>query len=431
MAKKVELKHCEMCEKELFNVDIATKYCISCKEISYRNSVKKYKKKTRTVKSKIKEVELINNFNTVVKEMCHLTPIGFNCVSDVSYNSYQNLYKKPWIEILKLFGRYDDLVNYVVSEYKEYVNETGKQGFREFYNNHKYIGGQLLKTIGHDYIRSLAGVTKRRNTKNDCINEFLRLKSKFNRIPLYREFLDNSKISLKSFIFHFHINSEPIYDQIVKYCSTEVEYEEYLKNKSTHKAKMGRENHQGFKYSVEELRKNLEDVFNKYHEEYGSYPSLHLFDKISDIDSSVYTYRFNKKWLEICKDFGFNIERKLFKSEKIALGIISELLNEEYEPQKTFDWLIGFKGFPLFCDGYFPRHKLIVEFDGEQHRYPNDWFGGLEVFHNIRTNDKYKDILIPRNGLRLIRISSEEPFWDKGYIKNKLIKNNILRVDNV
>lgn len=419
-------KKCECCNKDLINVNHQTKYCDSCRELSNKQSTQKYKKRARAEISKAKEKELVENFNKIVKEPCHLTPYGFNEVSILSHHPYQNLYRKKWIEILKDYNKYDELLEYIIKEYWSFIDSTGKKNFRTFSDNHKYITEGILKTIGYDNIREMLNLKKNRNTKEDCKKEFMRVFQLFNRVPLYSEFLGNSRINIKSYVYHLEIKEQKnIYDQIVKEFVNESIYNDYLNHKSEHKAKMGRENHQGYKYTIDELVLNLKSVFNEYHKEYDSYPSLHLFDKISKIDSSIYIYRFNKKWAEICKSYGYEIEGK-YKSEKIALGIVSEILNSDYEPQKTFDWLIGFKGYPLFCDGYFPQYQLVVEFDGDQHRYPNEWFGGWEVFNNIKTNDKYKDVLIPRNGLKLLRISSEEPYWDKEYVKNKLIKSNIV-----
>lgn len=418
-------KKCEKCDIDLFSVNHQTRYCEECRKESIRKSTRKYDKKAQKVISKNKEIELINNFNSIVKESFHLTPLGFNEVSELSYHSYQNFYVKPWIEILKIYGRYNNLVEYVISEYKKHVNETNKQGFRAFSDNHNYITTQLTKAIGEDKIRNELGLIKKRNTIEDCKNEFCRLVELHGRIPLYSEFLASSKISLKSYKHHLKINSVPIYDQIVRCFTTDQEYEVYLTNRQKHKAQTGRDNHQGYKYSDQELKNNLVKIFDTYYKDYNAYPSRRLFNEISPIDDSVYRNRFNAKWTEVCKLYGYEIEDNRYKSEKIALGVVSEILNEEYEPQKTFEWLIGFKGFPLFCDGYFPNRKLIVEFDGDQHRYPIEWFGGMDTFHDIKTNDKYKDILSERNGYRLIRISSEEPFWDKEYIKNKLKKHKV------
>jgi hypothetical protein len=423
-------KKCESCSTDLIGVNHQTKYCDSCREKSNKNSTKKYKTRTRKVISENKEKQLVNNFKSIVKESYQLTPIGFDEVSEISYHSYKNLFRKTWVEIVKDFNRLDDLLGYIVKEYNNFIKHTGKQDIRSFADNHRYIGTQMLKTIGFDYIRELANVKKRRNTEEDCKNEFFRIISLYNRVPLYSEFMDNTKIAIKSFVYHLNItDTKNTYDSIVKYFVSEEMFNDYIINKLKHKTLVGRDNHQGYKHTNEELKDNLTNIFDKYYKEYNTYPSRHVFNKISNIDSSVYSHRFNVTWSKVCEDYGYEFERKLNKSENISLGVVSEILNEEYEPQKTFDWLIGFKGFPLFCDGYFPNHELIVEFDGDQHRYPNEWFGGLKTFNDTKTNDKYKDVLIPRNGLRLFRISSEEPFWDKEYIRNKLIKNGIISND--
>lgn len=415
-------KVCEKCGVELTKVNHQTRYCISCREASDKQSTQRYKKKTRKEISKNKEIDLIENFSKVVTEHFHLTPLGFDTVSKISYNSYLNFYKKPWIEILKQFNRYDELIEYILNEYKSYINKTNNQSFNYFTNDHEYIGKQLIKTIGYEYIRNRVNIQRKRNSSQDYKNEFNRLISLYNRPPLYFEFAESSKYSINGFKSNLKVSE---YDLIVKSYVDENTYEQYLINKKAHKTEVGRNNHQGFKYTEEDLENNFTNIFSQYKNQYDDYPSLHLFDKISPISYSTYNNRLNKTWNEICECYGFESSKRLNKSENIALGIVGEILNEKAIPQKTFDWLIGFKGFPLFCDGYFPDHKLIIEFDGDQHRYPSKWFGGSKTLDNIRTNDKYKEVLIPRNGLKLVRISSEEPYWDKEYITNKLINNGI------
>ena len=54
----------------------------------------------------------------------------------------------------------------------------------------------------------------------------------------------------------------------------------------------------------------------------------------------------------------------------------------------------------------------------------------MKAFHDTKTNDKYKEVLSERNGVKLVRISSEEPFWNKEYIRRKLITNGVLKTDD-
>lgn len=410
----------------MMSVNHQTMYCEECKKDNIKASSKKYSDKTQKTITNNKEDSLKENFFEVTTSPQYLTPLGFNNVSNYTYNAYQNFHRKPWLSIVEEYGKYDELIDYVVNELNNYYNSTGKQGFRGFANNHKLIGQQLLKTIGYDFLREKIGVRVRRNSIEDINNEFSRLVDLFGRVPLYSEFMEHSKISIKSFVHQLKIgDSKKKYEKIVELLATKEDYEEYQKLRTKHKSNTGKDNHQGYKHDDEDLKINLEKIFNSYKESYGSYPSRSTFNKISPIDSTVYTHRSGKSWTDTCKELGFVIEGKINKSERIALGVVSDILDEEYEPQKTFKWLIGFKGFPLFCDGYFPKHNLIVEFDGEQHRNPIEWFGGIEVYHEIRTNDKYKEVLAERNGINLIRISSEEAFWDKDYIRQKLIKHGV------
>lgn len=418
-------KTCDNCNCSMKKVNHQTKYCEKCRELINKQSAKKYKSRTRKEDAIKKDISLRENFDKVAKEPYHLTPKGFNVVSEINYNTYQNFYKKTWLEIIKEFNRYDVLYAYIVTEYQDYVAKTNKMDIRSFTDSHPYIGGQILRRIGTENIKKSSGVDYYRNTIDDCKNEFKRLCAVYGRVPHYSEFISDSKITLKSFKFHLNISGKNAYDNIVKAIADDHMYKSYIHNKRLHKENVGRENHQGYKYTEKELEINFKKVFDDHYERYGSHPSEHLFDKVSNISFSTYSKRLDKSWANVCDLYGYKTRKRLNKSEMIALGVVSEILNEEYEPQKTFKWLIGFKGFPLFCDGYFPSKNLIVEFDGDQHRYPTEWFGGMKTFHETRTNDLYKNVLAERNGVKLIRITSEEPFWDKNYISKKLIKYGI------
>ncbi len=216
-------KFCEKCNNELTQVNHQTRYCESCREKSDKKSTQRYKKKTRKAISKNKEENLIENFSNVITMPFHLTPLGFETVSNISYNSYLNFYKKPWIEILKQFNKYDELINYIIEEYRNYISKSNKQSFNNFTDEHEYIGKQLIKTIGCEYIRSRVGVKRKRNSSQDYKNEFMRLVNLYNRPPLYAEFTQSSKLSINGFKSNLKVKE---YDLIVKYYVNEDIYKQ-------------------------------------------------------------------------------------------------------------------------------------------------------------------------------------------------------------
>lgn len=74
----------------------------------------------------------------------------------------------------------------------------------------------------------------------------------------------------------------------------------------------------------------------------------------------------------------------------------------DYVPQKKFDKCRDIN--PLPFDFYLPDYNIVIEFDGEQHYRPIDFFGGEEGFQNRIKHDKIKTEFCKLNAIKLIRI---------------------------
>ena len=68
-----------------------------------------------------------------------------------------------------------------------------------------------------------------------------------------------------------------------------------------------------------------------------------------------------------------------------------------------FDFAILSKKEDLIC---------LIEFDGQQHFYPNAMFGGEESFKKTKQNDEIKTNYCINNNIPLIRI----PYWLRDYV---------------
>ena len=83
-----------------------------------------------------------------------------------------------------------------------------------------------------------------------------------------------------------------------------------------------------------------------------------------------------------------------------------------------------YRGFELLYkkhlefDIYIPKLNIVIEFDGIQHFEPQEHFGGLESFKDLKIKDNLKDEFCQRNNIKLIRI----PYWDYDNIEEILIK---------
>ena len=60
---------------------------------------------------------------------------------------------------------------------------------------------------------------------------------------------------------------------------------------------------------------------------------------------------------------------------------------------------------PLPFDFYLPQYNICVEYDGEQHFKPKDWFGGEDAFNVLRYHDEIKNNYCRENKITLIRIA--------------------------
>ena len=77
-------------------------------------------------------------------------------------------------------------------------------------------------------------------------------------------------------------------------------------------------------------------------------------------------------------------------------------LDINFEKQKRFEDCKNIKTLPF--DFYVPQNNVCIEYDGEQHYKPIDFWGGEERFLERQLNDKIKDEYCNKNNITLIRI---------------------------
>jgi very-short-patch-repair endonuclease len=425
MVKIIENKNCKQCGSLMYNVFAQTQLCDKCRD---ENKKKNIKKQNSNSKPKYEIDEYRINFMEVTKEPYYLTTKGFNKVSKIKVNAYRNYFNMSWCEVVEMYGKLDLLYAYIKEEYMKFIKETGSQNVSNFAQKyHPYITWNVVNWFGTSKLMTDCGLQKLRYTEEDLYNNFTEIKNKLNKTPLFHEFNQYTKITSPTYVLMYNLKGK-IYDNIVKLYVSDGDYNEYLMNKKSHKSDIGKLTGA---MSVINTDQDYKDEFIRVFElskiEYGDYPSRRLFNKLSKFDDRTYRKKYNKSWTEICKSYGYEIDQSSNKAEKMVLDLISKITNTKYKPQKTFNWLKGINNYPLYCDGYFPELNLVVEFDGRQHREPVDSFGGEERFIVTQQNDRLKDKLIPEQGLRLLRISSDEAWYDKEYLSNKLITSKIIQ----
>ena len=62
----------------------------------------------------------------------------------------------------------------------------------------------------------------------------------------------------------------------------------------------------------------------------------------------------------------------------------------------------------LSLDFFLPDYKICIEYDGEQHFRPVNYFGGLESFERQIIRDKIKNEFCNENQIKLIRFNYKQ-----------------------
>lgn len=120
------------------------------------------------------------------------------------------------------------------------------------------------------------------------------------------------------------------------------------------------------------------------------------------------------------------------KTQRLLQDILEEILKERsLSNYRGFGWLIGPGGKKQEIDIYFPKLKLAVEYDGEQHFKPIKFgnYDAKERLKYIKKLDINKNNKIKQHAndiAHFIRFSYKEPIT-KEYILQKLIDLRIAR----
>lgn len=419
------MKICKLCGGNI-EQERARLYCSNECYRGYKNN---RQRETRSKRKTIGDLskELQNNFYKVTRNApFSLTTKGFNEVSPYGVQVYLNHFKvSKWLDIIAAFMQFEVVYTYVVSEYLNYYLKVRKQNMMDFCEQHPYITYRFVESIGIEKIMSSVGIKKQRYSELDYMNNFNEIKAELGRAPLYMEFIIHSRISVQSYITRFNIQGKK-YDNIVKLFCSSLEYEQYLTNKSMHKTTVGKKTGKlAAKYTDKDFEFEFHKIFKYCLEKFNEYPSKRIFNQLSKFDDRSYRKKYGMSWLEVCKSYGYQVD-KSFKAEKAVLNLISKITGYEYEHQKRFDWLKSDKGYKLPCDGYFPNLNLVVEFDGSGHRIPVPNFGGTKSLVRVKKNDEIRNIEIPKNGYKLLRIDSRSKWYDEEFMYELLQREGII-----
>jgi len=105
----------------------------------------------------------------------------------------------------------------------------------------------------------------------------------------------------------------------------------------------------------------------------------------------------------------FDIIKIIFKNKKV------------YYNFRNFPWLKHHVRTSLELDFYLPHIKLAIEYDGHQHFFPVDFFGGREEFTRNKNCDFVKNKLIFQNS-NDVKYFIRIPYWER------ISKENVIKI---
>ena len=114
----------------------------------------------------------------------------------------------------------------------------------------------------------------------------------------------------------------------------------------------------------------------------------------------VRSYTLTSKHTQSC---GCLRSESFSKFEVFITNILKESLIS-YDNEYGFDDCRGIGGKRLRFDFYLPDYNTLIEYDGEQHFKPVEYFGGEEAYQNRVKNDEIKNKYCKMHKINLIRI---------------------------
>ena len=149
------------------------------------------------------------------------------------------------------------------------------------------------------------------------------------------------------------------------------------------------------------------DKLRQYVSQFDTMYDFENSDKYKSINSFIYK-RPNAS--EIWADITSHLKRNIFKGERRILDVLEDLgytVSLEKKIPGCFSFKSGKKCFLLRFDSYFideNGNQVCVEFDGKQHFFPTEVFGGEERFQGQVKNDTLKNQFTKNENIKLIRI---------------------------
>lgn len=186
-----------------------------------------------------------------------------------------------------------------------------------------------------------------------------------------------------------------------------------------------------YESNSKKLRLNVDDVEKMFAQYGGKLLNKENYTGWSDKNLEVQCPKcgkpFNTSFYAFIKQHG-QICDECSKTISIGESKIKTYLdnnNIEYIQQKRFIDCKDINTLPF--DFYLPRYNMCIEYNGQQHYMPIDYFGGEKHYESQIKHDKIKANYCSNNNINLLII----PYWDVGNIEDILNKELILYDDIV
>ena len=98
----------------------------------------------------------------------------------------------------------------------------------------------------------------------------------------------------------------------------------------------------------------------------------------------------------------------LISTKELKISKLLKKYNINFFQQKIFSDLKGIGNGYLRFDFYLPEQNIVIEYQGEQHYFPINKFGGQVSFEKQQIHDNIKRDYCKKNNIKLIEISYKE-----------------------
>ena len=238
-----------------------------------------------------------------------LTTKGYEEVTGINAIAFAKVFKMDWVELLNKYGKFDELYQYVLKEYEDFYLENYNCDFYKFATNHKYITQHLTRLIGRERIKLNCGfkTMSQNHSLNGLKKNMNELILQFGRIPFYNEFIKNTKISIKSYLIYYEMETQD-YDKVLEYLIEDKTllnlYYINCKNRVIKNATIGG---QKSGYSDEDKEIEFKRVFDLFYLQNNKYPSRKDFNELSKYSDNAYRKKYKISWNEARIKYGYPI----------------------------------------------------------------------------------------------------------------------------